>query len=81
LKKHAIRAELAGQVETVERRKAIDGVLRTLGYEGTAPNEKRRGRRPRQQEGGGSSATTGEVGKLNGSVTSKDAMSALSRPE
>ncbi len=27
-------------------------MLRTLGYEETAPAEKRRGRRPRQQQGG-----------------------------
>ena len=36
----------------LDEKKAIDGMLRTLGYEETAPAEKCRGWRPRQQEGG-----------------------------
>jgi hypothetical protein len=58
----------------LDEKKAIDGMLRTLGYEETAPAEKRRGRRPKQQEGGEMAATTQESGELNDS--GKQAMPA-----
>ena len=56
-------------------------MLRTLGYEETAPAEKRRGRRPRQQEGGEMAATTQESAELNDSGTSKQAMPAVAQAE
>jgi hypothetical protein len=53
----------------LEEKKAIDGMLRTLGYEETALAEKRRGRRPKQQEGGEMAATIQQPGESNDSLT------------
>jgi len=57
----------------------LDGMLRTLGYEETAPTEKRRGRRPKQQEGAELAATTLELGEPNDS--GKQAMAAGAQTE
>jgi len=53
-------------------------MLRTLSHEETAPAEKRRGRRPRQQDGGGVGAPIREPWELN---DSKQAMPAVALTE
>jgi hypothetical protein len=47
----------------IEEKKAIDGMLRTLGYEESALPEKRRGRRPKQ-DGLASIQEAGELSDL-----------------
>jgi hypothetical protein len=59
----------------LEEKKAIDGMLRTLGYEETAPVEKRRGRPRRQQEGHEFAAPIRVPGEPNDS--GKQAMPAV----
>jgi hypothetical protein len=56
-------------------------MLRTLGYEETAQPEKRRGRRPKQQEGGETAALARDVGESNVSVTSREAMPAVAQAQ
>ena len=58
----------------LDEKRAIDGMLRTLGYEETAPAEKRRGRRPKQQEGGEVGAPAHAPGELNDSEASLQAL-------
>jgi hypothetical protein len=54
----------------LDEKKAIDGMLRTLGYEETAPAEKRRGRRPKQQDGKEITQTGWEAGETDNPITS-----------
>ncbi len=63
----------------LDEKKAIDGMLRTLGHEEIAPAEKRRGRPRRQQEGGEMGVTIQELGEPNDSV--KQAMVAVAQLE
>jgi hypothetical protein len=65
----------------LDEKKAIDGMLRTLSYEETAqaPAEKRRGRRPKQHDGGEMAATTLELGEPKDS--GKQAMPAVALTE
>jgi hypothetical protein len=65
----------------LDEKKAIDGMLHTLGYEETAQAEKRRGRRPRQQEGEEITATTGVAGELSDPLISKEEMPTIARGE
>jgi hypothetical protein len=51
----------------LDEKKAIEGMLRTLGYEEAAPTEKRRGRRPRHQEAGDFTTPNSETGEPDGS--------------
>ena len=60
------------------RHKAIDGMLRTLGYEEIAPAEKRRGRPPKQQEGQEFGAPAHDAGESN---DSKQAVPAVAQTE
>jgi hypothetical protein len=65
----------------LEERKAIDEMLRRLGHGETALPEKRRGRRPRQQEGQDFTAPIREQGEPNDSATSKQALPAVAQAE
>jgi hypothetical protein len=65
----------------LEEKKAIDGMLRTLGYEETVQREKRRGRRPRQQAGEDCAMPTLEPRELNDSGISTQASPAVAQTE
>jgi hypothetical protein len=61
----------------LDEKKAIDGMLRTLGYEETAPAEKRRGRRPRHLEVGEITTPTPGTGEPDGSDVVNRGMPAI----
>ena len=65
----------------LEEKKAIDAELRTLGYEETAIPEKRRGRRPKHQEGQDSTAPMRERGESDDSGALKYALPVVAQTE